>query len=169
MSDDHDSPATQDLVDVVRAFAESDLQELSVSSGGIDLFIARTAGGEMPAATRPVTPAAGRAREAGVPEPAPAVVDSQSEAPVAAPPAPGLTEVRSPAVGIFYRRPSPDKDPFVEVGTRVEVGDPVGTIEVMKMYTALPTPVAGVVVEVCVPDGSFVEHDQVVVYIDESA
>ena len=73
----------------------------------------------------------------------------------------GLVAVRSPMVGTTYRRPAPDEPPFVEVGTRVEKGTPLCLIEVMKLYTTIEAPSAGVIVAIYADDATLVEFDQI--------
>ena len=73
----------------------------------------------------------------------------------------GLVAVRSPMVGTTYRRPAPDEPPFVEVGTRVEKGTPLCLIEVMKLYTTIEAPGAGVIVAIYADDATLVEFDQI--------
>ena len=68
--------------------------------------------------------------------------------------------VNSPMVGTFYRRPSPDDAPFVDVGTRVAAGDALCMIEVMKLYTTLEARINGVVESILAEDGKLVEFDQ---------
>ncbi|HYH22282.1 MAG TPA: acetyl-CoA carboxylase [Azospirillum sp.] len=63
-----------------------------------------------------------------------------------------MSEIRSPVPGTFYRRPAPDKPPFKDVGDRVEPGDVVGLIEVMKTFTEVRSDVAGTVLRFEVED-----------------
>jgi acetyl-CoA carboxylase biotin carboxyl carrier protein len=77
----------------------------------------------------------------------------------------GRIPVRAPMVGSFYRRPSPQEKPFVEVGQRVKVGDPLCLIEVMKLYTTIPSPAAGQVEAITVEDGAAIEFDQLLFVI----
>jgi acetyl-CoA carboxylase biotin carboxyl carrier protein len=72
----------------------------------------------------------------------------------------GAATENSPMVGTFYRRPSPDEAPYVEVGTKVSVGDPLCMIEVMKLYTTIAANVGGVVEAILVDDATLVEFDQ---------
>jgi biotin carboxyl carrier protein len=78
----------------------------------------------------------------------------------------GLTELRSPLLGVFYRRPTPNDPPFVEVGAVVGAEDPVCIVDVMKMFTQVPAGVAGRIAEICVEDGQLVEHGQVLMRIE---
>jgi acetyl-CoA carboxylase biotin carboxyl carrier protein len=74
--------------------------------------------------------------------------------------------VRSPIVGTFYRRSSPDEDPYVEVGDRVDVGDTVCIVEAMKVMNEVRTEWAGVVAEILVEDATPVEYGQPLMVID---
>lgn len=72
----------------------------------------------------------------------------------------GNHEVRSPLVGTFYRSPSPDEQPFVAVGQKVEAGQTLCIVEAMKLMNEIPADVSGEVVEVLVEDTDGVEFDQ---------
>ena len=76
--------------------------------------------------------------------------------------------VKSPMIGTFYRRPSPDKDIFVNVGDVVAEGDCVCIIEAMKLFNEIESDVAGKIVKVLVEDGSPVEYDQPLFLVDPS-
>ena len=71
-----------------------------------------------------------------------------------------LLVIRSPMIGTFYRRPSPDKPIFVEVGDDVAVGKVVCIIEAMKLFNEIESEVSGRVVKVLVEDSTPVEYDQ---------
>jgi acetyl-CoA carboxylase biotin carboxyl carrier protein len=77
----------------------------------------------------------------------------------------GLVAVRSPMVGTFYMRPSPDQPRFVEVGSTVQAGDTVCLVEVMKMFNSVQAGVAGTVERLVIDDGKPVQHDQIVMLI----
>ncbi len=82
-------------------------------------------------------------------------------APVAAAPAPSNTiTIKSPMIGTFYRKSSPDKPSFAEVGTEVEPGKVVCIIEAMKLFNEIESEVSGRIVKVLVEDASPVEYDQ---------
>ncbi len=76
--------------------------------------------------------------------------------------------VKSPMIGTFYRRPSPDKDIFVNIGDVVAEGDCVCIIEAMKLFNEIESDVAGKIVKVLVEDGSPVEYDQPLFLVDPS-
>jgi acetyl-CoA carboxylase biotin carboxyl carrier protein len=73
---------------------------------------------------------------------------------------------KSPMVGTFYRKPSPDKDVFVKVGDKVSAGDILCVIEAMKLFNEIESEVSGTIVKVLVDDASAVEYDQPLFLID---
>ena len=84
----------------------------------------------------------------------------QSNAGPAAPAPSNTIAIKSPMIGTFYRRPSPDKPNFVEVGDQVSVGKVVCIIEAMKLFNEIESEVKGKVVKILVEDASPVEYDQ---------
>ena len=76
--------------------------------------------------------------------------------------------IKSPIIGTFYRRPSPDKDPFINVGDTVDVGSVVGIVEAMKLFNEIESDVSGTIVKVLVDDMSPVEYDQPLFLVDPS-
>ena len=79
-----------------------------------------------------------------------------------------LITIKSPMIGTFYRRSSPDKPSFAEVGTEVEPGKVVCIIEAMKLFNEIESEVKGKVVKVLVEDSSPVEYDQPLFLVDPS-
>lgn len=78
-----------------------------------------------------------------------------------------MSEIISPLPGIFYRRPSPDKAPFVEVGDAVEAGQTIGLVEIMKQLSELKADAAGTVAELPVEDGDMVNPGDVVAVVEQ--
>jgi len=76
--------------------------------------------------------------------------------------------VKAPIIGTFYRRSSPDKDPFVNVGDKIEKGQALCIIEAMKLFNEIESEVSGTIVKVLVDDMSPVEYDQPLFLIDPS-
>jgi len=76
--------------------------------------------------------------------------------------------VKSPIIGTFYRKPSPDKANFVEVGTDINEGDTVCVIEAMKLFNEIESEVSGKIIKVLVDDSSPVEFDQPLFLVDPS-
>lgn len=98
----------------------------------------------------PVMPAATEA----VAQPAPAV--SAAPAPVQDTGA----SIKSPMVGVFYAAPSPDSEPFVTVGKKVNKGDVVCIVEAMKLMNEITAEQSGTISEICVNNGDIVEYGQ---------
>ena len=71
-------------------------------------------------------------------------------------------------IGTFYRRPSPDKPYFVEVGDAVSVGEVVCIIEAMKLFNEIESEVSGKIVKILVEDASPVEYDQPLYIVEPS-
>ena len=94
--------------------------------------------------------------------PSVATAPVQSAAPAAAPApkAVNLITVKSPMIGTFYRRPSPDKPILAEVGSEITPGKVVCIIEAMKLFNEIESEVKGTIVKALVEDASPVEYDQ---------
>ena len=132
---------------LLELFRDSDLEEIEVQHSfwhgtRIRLTRSRAPSPVAPAAPMPIAPTAST-------EPAPAEKTDD-----------GLHEVLSPMVGTFYRSPSPEADPFVSEGERIESGQTVCIIEAMKIMNEIPADVQGEVVEILVGDGQPVEYNQ---------
>ena len=183
----------KEVAEIIRIIDSSSCDELVFEAGDVKLHVRRRAsgtpsvamGGETgpvdPAPVRPgpagSTSATGKAigRDAGWGAPAQAppgrsATAGPEHAPVVSPDTgarpDGLVEVRSPMVGTFYRRPSPDADRFAEVGAEVEEGTPLCLIEVMKLFTTLYTPAPGRIADVSAEEAQMVEYDQLLFLIE---
>ncbi|GAK74701.1 biotin carboxyl carrier protein of acetyl-CoAcarboxylase [Nonlabens ulvanivorans] len=108
----------------------------------------------MPQAAPAPAPAAAPATEAA---PAPAADDNSK-----------YVTVKSPIIGTFYRKPSPDKPLFCEVGDSIKEGDTLCIIEAMKLFNEIESEVSGTIVKVLVDDSSPVEFDQPLFLVDPS-
>ena len=80
--------------------------------------------------------------------------------------APKGTAITSPMVGTFYAAPSPEAEPFVEVGNSISVGDVVCIVEAMKLMNEIKSECAGKVTQICVKNGDPVEFGQVLMYVE---
>ncbi|MGI9550493.1 MAG: acetyl-CoA carboxylase biotin carboxyl carrier protein, partial [Aurantibacter sp.] len=76
--------------------------------------------------------------------------------------------IKSPIIGTFYRKPSPDKPPFVEVGDTIGQGDVLCVIEAMKLFNDIESEISGKIVKILVEDSSPVEFDQPLFLVDPS-
>ncbi len=79
-----------------------------------------------------------------------------------------LVTVKSPIIGTFYRKPSPDKPTFVEVGDTISEGTVLCVIEAMKLFNDIESEVSGKIVKILVDDSSPVEFDQPLFLVDPS-
>ena len=129
---------------------ETGLSEIEVEQKGQRIRVAR----EITAAATTVY--------APAPQPAPPAAPA-----AAAPAAPARGEqVKSPMVGTIYLRPQPDADPFVRVGDRVQEGQTLLLVEAMKTMNPIPSPKAGVILEILVDDAEPVEFGAPLVVIE---
>ena len=164
-----------DIAEIIRLVDQSTLDELVVEIGDLKVEVRRKSA--MPAA--PATPAspapsAPAAPAPAVPEPRPAPAPAAAAAAQEPEPAPtggptlgeGQIAVRSPMVGTFYRCPSPDEPPYVEVGSEVEVDAPLCLVEVMKLYTTIYAKTGGRIARICASDAELVEYDQILFVLD---
>lgn len=76
--------------------------------------------------------------------------------------------VKSPIIGTFYRKPSPEKPNFVEVGSEINAGDVVCVIEAMKLFNEIESEISGKIVKILVDNASPVEFDQPLFLVDPS-
>jgi acetyl-CoA carboxylase biotin carboxyl carrier protein len=150
------------VADLIKIIDASACDELVLETAELKLSIRRHAAGEpnAAAATAPRLPSA--APQAGSAKPALSAAP-RVETP---PPSAGTSEVRAPMVGTFYRSPSPDAPPFVDIGSKVEIGQPLCIIEVMKLFTTLYAEFAGTIREINAANGELVEYDRVLFAVE---
>lgn len=145
---------------LIELVEESGISELEISEGEESVRISRApAAGSMPM-MQPYYAAA--PAQAAVPVAAAPAAAPAAEAPAAI----SGHIVRSPMVGTFYRTPSPDAKSFVEVGQKVNAGDPLCIVEAMKMMNQIEADKSGVVKAILVENGQPVEFDEPLVVIE---
>ena len=79
-----------------------------------------------------------------------------------------VVPIVSNMIGIFYAKPSPNDEPFVNVGDEIKEGDTICIIETIKLINKIASTVTGKVVEICIEDGKPVEYGQVIMYVEEN-
>ncbi len=141
---------------LIELLEESNISELEIKEGEESVRISRATTAVVTTVAAPAPVAAAAAAPAAAAEPAPAA----SEEPEISGHA-----VKSPMVGTFYRSPSPEASPFVEVGQKVNVGDVVCIVEAMKMMNQIEADKAGTVSSILIDDGQPVEFDQPMIVI----
>ncbi|MEE3609135.1 acetyl-CoA carboxylase biotin carboxyl carrier protein [Avibacterium paragallinarum] len=144
---------------LIELVEESGIMELEISEGEESVRINR--GSPATTAVQYTLPSAPAVQPAS---PAPA----QPATPAVEAPAVEVSghQVRSPMVGTFYRSPSPEAKPFVEVGQTVKVGDALCIVEAMKMMNRIEADKAGVVKAILINDGEPVEFDEPLIVIE---
>ena len=147
---------------LIELVEESGISELEISEGEESVRISRNSTVATVAAPAQVVAAA----PAPAAAPAQAAPAEAAPAAAAAPAAPAGHEVLSPMVGTFYRAPSPEAKPFVEIGQSVNVGDTLCIVEAMKMMNKIEADKAGTVVAILAEDGDAIEFDQPLVIIE---
>jgi acetyl-CoA carboxylase biotin carboxyl carrier protein len=148
----------EEVAEILKIIDSSSCDELIVETGDMKLVVRRNA------APNYVAPAAERAVFA-VPQAAapPPVRAGQPATPRTTS---GQMEVTAPMVGTFYRSPSPDAPPFVEIGTVVHLGQPLCIIEVMKLFTTINSEFAGRVTQIGAEVGDLVEYGRTLFVIE---
>ena len=158
----------KEIQHLIRFVAKSGASEVELEMDGIKISIKTSGEGDgrettviqqVPvAAAQPV--AAPQQVAPAPPESAPAATAPAEDA--------NLITVKSPMIGTFYRRPSPDKDLFVNVGDEIKEGTVVCVIEAMKLFNEIESEISGKIVKVLVEDSSPVEYDQPLFLVDPS-
>jgi acetyl-CoA carboxylase biotin carboxyl carrier protein len=154
----------KEIQNLIKFVAKTGVSEVQLELGDVKLTIKTQDGVVQQVVSTPVVEAAPVAAPTPVAAPAPV-------APAAAAPQDtdeGLITIKSPIIGTFYRRPSPDKPNFVEVGTEVSEGDVLCVVEAMKLFNEIESEISGTIVKVLVEDASPVEFDQPLFVIDPS-
>ena len=154
----------KEIQNLIKFVSNSGVAEVKLEMDDVKITIKTTLEGTTPEITylqqAPLAQAA--------PQAAPAPV---AAAPVAAAPVAenaNYITVKSPMIGTFYRKPSPDKPIFVEVGSTISKGDVVCVIEAMKLFNEIESEVSGKIVKILVDDMSPVEFDQPLFIVDPS-
>lgn len=148
----------KDVAEILRLLDSSSFDSLTLEMHGLKMNLQRGA-----AAQTAATPAPQPSAEL---QPQPAQPAPRRAAP---PSEPGLAEVASPLLGIFYRAPKPGEPPFVEVGSKVAEDTVVGILEVMKLMNSVRAGVRGEVVEILAENGALVEYGEVLLRVRPGA
>jgi acetyl-CoA carboxylase biotin carboxyl carrier protein len=160
----------KEIQSLIRFVAKSGASEVSLEMEDVKITI-KTGGATNVETTVLQQVPAVATQLAGMPQAMPAAV------PAAAPAKESASEeesndnyitVKSPIIGTFYKKPSPDKPAFVEVGSQVNQGDVLCVIEAMKLFNDIESEVSGKIVKILVEDASPVEFDQPLFLIDPS-
>jgi acetyl-CoA carboxylase biotin carboxyl carrier protein len=150
----------KELRALFKLMAEADIAELEVDHGEERIRVRRSAAAGPPAALQP------NYLPAGAPAPLPPPPAAAGAPAAAASDAKGLRTITSPMVGTFYRAPSPDAPPYVEVGSVVRKGQVLCIIEAMKLMNEIEAEFDGKIVAILVEIGQPVEFGEQLFHIE---
>ena len=157
-----------DVLEILNLIEKSSYDFLQLQMGDLKLVVSKS-GYTGPAVAPASDPAPSAAPAASSPSAAKAETKSAAGAaeakPRVVPAREGTLPIKAPMVGTFYITPEPGAAPFVEVGGHIDEDTTVGLIEIMKVFNAVQSGVQGVVVEICVQGGQFVEYGQTLFFV----
>jgi len=143
------APSWQQLLELIERLDGSEYDSVAIEFGDISVQMSRGGAPMIPSGaveSRERTPAPG---------------GRTGEAPASDGPA-----ITAPMLGVFYRRPAPGAEPFVQPGDRVEPDTTIGIIEIMKLMNPVAAGVAGVIADFAVEDGAQVQFGQVIARLE---
>lgn len=155
----------RDIQNLIKFVSKAEVSEVKYKTKDFEIIIKTPlAGAEVSYAPQPQiyhtapqqAPAAAPAAPSSAPPAEPTSNDSK------------FVTIKSPMIGTFYRKPSPDKDVFVNVGDEVSTGKVVCVIEAMKLFNQIESEISGKIVKILVDDASPVEYDQPLFLVDPS-
>ncbi len=155
----------KEIQNLIKFVANSGVAEVKLEMDDVKITIRTTLEGNVSEATYVQMPAQPALQPVAVP---------QQIAPVAITPVAPAVEnsnyitIKSPMIGTFYRKPSPDKPMFVEVGSTIAKGNVLCVIEAMKLFNEIESEVSGKIVKILVDDMSPVEYDHPLFLVDPS-
>lgn len=155
----------KEIQELIKLINKQDIKEISIERKDFKLNI--ITGSDEPQvviapAAAPQVIAAPAAAPAPVPVAAPAPVASEEAA------NDNYITIKSPMIGTFYRKPSPDKDVFINIGDSIAEGDVICIVEAMKLFNEIESEVSGKLVKILVDDMSPIEYDQPLFLVDPS-
>ncbi len=163
----------QELKQLIKLVEKSDIGELELEEEGRKIRISKNSsfvnssananGVANPVVVQAPAPVV---QPAGLPNAAPVAADANSTAPETTD-ADKYHEVRSPMVGTFYRSPSPDASPYIEVGDQVTAGAKLCIIEAMKLMNEIESEFNGRIAKILVENGQPVEFNQVLFLVEK--
>jgi acetyl-CoA carboxylase biotin carboxyl carrier protein len=156
----------KEIQNLIKFVSNSGVAEVKLETGDIKITIRTTLEGNSPDITyvqqapmQQAIAAPVAAIPAATPAAAPAAVADDNAK---------YVTIKSPMIGTFYRKPSPDKPVFVEVGNTISKGDVLCVVEAMKLFNEIEAEITGKIVKILVDDMSPVEFDQPLFLVDPS-
>jgi len=159
----------REIQNLIKFVAKSGATEVKLEMGDIKITIKTTDGGSSETTTYiQQAPISHALPQASAPQPTAPSAPATPVEPAATDDNAKYIMIKSPIIGTLYRKPSPDKAPFVEVGSTISKGDVVCVIEAMKLFNEIESEISGKIVKVLVDDSSPVEFDQPLFLVDPS-
>jgi acetyl-CoA carboxylase biotin carboxyl carrier protein len=157
----------KEIQNLIKFVANSGVAEVKLEMDDVKVTIRTTLEGNATETTYvQQMPAQPMLQQAVAPQAAAAAAPVAPAAPVAE--ESKYVTIKSPIIGTFYRKPSPDKSVFVEVGSTIGKGDVLCVIEAMKLFNEIESEISGKIVKILVDDMSPVEFDQPLFLVDPS-
>ena len=150
----------KDIQSLIKLVSNSKIDEVTVEKESFRVKIRKHAPQVIQTGTAVAPTVTVEQTPAAIAAPAQAAPAAPATETPAAETASNLIEIKSPMIGTFYRKPSPDKPNFAEVGTEVAPGQVVCIIEAMKLFNEIESEVSGKIVKILVEDSAPVEYDQ---------
>lgn len=159
----------KEIQNLIKFVSKAGVNEVSIEQGDFKITIKTECGGTgsfeamsvQPVTAQPVVHQVVATQPQVVAQPA-----KEEVAPVATGAESNYVTIKSPMIGTFYRRPSADKDPFVNVGDTISAGTVLCIVEAMKLFNEIESEVSGKIVKVLVDDTSPIEYDQPLFLVD---
>lgn len=159
-----------ELEQIVKILRQNDVTDFELVQGGTSIKLSRV----KPGASVPAPVYAACVETAALSQPAyaaaaPVQLEAPQTSPVALQPVEDdsrYTKVPSPIVGTFYRKPSPDAEPFVKEGDHVKKGQTLCIVEAMKLMNEIEAPCSGKIHKACLNDGQVVEFGEIIFWIE---
>jgi len=150
----------KEVQNLIKFVAKSGVSEVKIENKDFKLtiknkpeYVSAPVAAPVAVAAAPVaTPIAAVPQETQAPNNTPAASEKEDDS--------KYVTIKAPIIGTFYRKPAPDKPPYVEVGDTVNVGDVVCIIEAMKLFNEIESEISGKIVKILVDDATPVEFDQ---------
>ena len=150
----------KDVAEIMRLLEDSSFDSLSLEIDGVKLSLQRNSARS---ASKSPDPPAAPVVAPNLPPSSPPRKKAKAAS------EPGLAEVASPLLGIFYRAPRPGEPAFVDIGSRIEEDTVIGIVEVMKLMNSVRAGVKGEIVEILCENGALVEYGDILLRVRPEA
>ena len=155
----------KEIQNLIKFVAKSGASEVKLEMEDVKITIKTNDGNQPVVIQEPISVPQQQTIQTPMPSQQPPVVDTKPED---SEDNSNYVTVKSPIIGTFYRKPSPDKPNFVEVGDHISEGSVLCVIEAMKLFNDIESEVSGKIVKILVDDSSPVEFDQPLFLVDPS-